>query len=248
MLKDKEEKIWVIYKHTNKINGKVYIGMTCNIDTRYGSKEGQGYLHKKKNGEYVQPYFARAILKYGWDNFEHEILKEGLTLKEADELEREYIKEYDSSNPEKGYNIRGGGSHGHLSEETKEKLKQTMEGRYNGEKNPFYGKAHTKEGKDIIAQKASERSKKVDPEVMKERMRKIALAKKNKKEQYEEEKKYKYICVETGEKFNSILEAKEFTGVATRGIRNVIYGKWKTAGGYHWKKELKEEYKESQNN
>ena len=48
--------------------------------------------------------------------------------------------------------------------------------------------------------------------------------------------------------FNSILEAKEFTGVATRGIRNVIYGKWKTAGGYHWKKELKEEYKESQNN
>ena len=63
----------IIYRYTSPSN-KVYIGITYNIKRRW--YDGNGYLHKKKNGKYNQPLFARAILKYGWDNFTHEILVE----------------------------------------------------------------------------------------------------------------------------------------------------------------------------
>ena len=96
---------------------------------------------------------ARAILKHGWNNFDHEILFEGLTKEEADEKEKELIDFYDSRNPEKGYNTREGGSNGPLSEEAKEKLRETMTGRYDGENNPFYGKTHSEETKRIIREK-----------------------------------------------------------------------------------------------
>ena len=128
------EQNYIVYKHTCKDNGKVYIGLTgTSLLTRTGYN-GEGYLHKKKNGEWVQPQMARAILKHGWDNFDHEIVYEGLTKEEADEKEKELISFYDSRNPEKGYNTREGGSNGPLSEDTKEKLRETMVGRYDGEK------------------------------------------------------------------------------------------------------------------
>lgn len=86
---------------------------------------------------------ARAILKHGWENFTHEILFENLSKEEADAKEKELIELHDSCNPQKGYNTRIGGSNGPLSEETKEKLRKTMLGRYDGENNPFYGRTHS---------------------------------------------------------------------------------------------------------
>ena len=53
--------------------------------------------------------FWRAIEKYGWDNFTYEILAQDLTEEDAKQLEKYYIKLYDSTNPEKGYNISAGG-------------------------------------------------------------------------------------------------------------------------------------------
>ena len=62
---------WTIYKHTNKINGKIYIGQTHykNVNERF--KNGLGY--KRSDGKYS--YFWEAIQKYGWNNFSHEILE-----------------------------------------------------------------------------------------------------------------------------------------------------------------------------
>lgn len=147
------ENNYIVYKHTCKDNGKVYIGLTgMSLIERTGNN-GEGYLHKKKNGNWVQPQIARAIIKYGWDNFDHEILFANLTKEEADKKEKEMIDFYDSRNPQKGYNTREGGSNGPLSEETKQKLKETMEGRYDGEKNPFYGRKHSEETKEAIRKK-----------------------------------------------------------------------------------------------
>lgn len=153
-----ENKEWSVYIHTNLINNKKYIGMTCDVKTRFG-KNGSGYLHKTKDGKYVQPAFANAIIKYGWDNFSHEIVKNGLTKFEADELESSLILQHQTRNPQNGYNIKEGGSNGRLSDETKKKLRETMLGRYDGEKNPFYGKTHTQEAKEEMSKKQKQLAK-----------------------------------------------------------------------------------------
>lgn len=116
---------YCVYKHTSPSN-KVYIGITFNPKRRW--YDGNGYLHKRKDGKYNQPLFARAILKYGWDNFTHEILEDNLSKEQACELEKKYIQEYDSTNPQKGYNISFGGDilmYGKThSEETRKLLRQ----------------------------------------------------------------------------------------------------------------------------
>lgn len=98
------ENSYCIYKHTNKINNKVYIGITKqDIRKRWG-KNGQGYSKCT--------LFFNAIKKYGWDQFEHEILEVGLSKTEACLKEKQLIKQYQSNNPKYGYNIESGGSPG----------------------------------------------------------------------------------------------------------------------------------------
>lgn len=55
------------------------------------------------------PYFWRAIVKYGWDNFRHEIVAEGLTEEEAKQREKDLIVAYKTQNPSCGYNFTDGG-------------------------------------------------------------------------------------------------------------------------------------------
>lgn len=66
-----------------------------------------------------------AIKKYGWDNFEHEILKTGLTKEEAKKYESYYIKQYNTLAPF-GYNLTGDGEYPDIiSEETKQKMRES---------------------------------------------------------------------------------------------------------------------------
>jgi len=88
-----------VYKHTSPSN-KVYIGITSTSETNRWS-DGMGYSR--------QPYFFKAIVKYGWINFKHEILFDNLQKDEAYRLETELIKEYKSSDCNYGYNIHIGG-------------------------------------------------------------------------------------------------------------------------------------------
>ena len=66
---------WCIYKHTNKTNGKVYIGQTCQKpEDRWQC--GNGYTHN--------PYFYAAIRKYDWQTgFTHEIIEEDIASQKA---------------------------------------------------------------------------------------------------------------------------------------------------------------------
>lgn len=91
-----------IYKHTNRITKKVYIGQTKCKDLTRRWAGGHGYKDCK--------FFFSAIIKYGWINFDHEILETGLTREEAAEREIYYISKYRSRNPRYGYNIKSGGS------------------------------------------------------------------------------------------------------------------------------------------
>ena len=95
--------MWCIYKHTNPINNKSYIGQTSRDDPSIRWQNGLGYQDSRK--------FWQAILKYGWDIFTHEIIENDIpTLEKADEREVYWINYYDSVN--NGYNISlGGGRH-----------------------------------------------------------------------------------------------------------------------------------------
>lgn len=96
--------MWTVYKHTNKINGKSYIGITSRKPEQRWGKNGINYGSANK----THGCFYDAILKYGWDNFTHDILVEGLSYDEACSAERDYIKMYNAKVPD-GYNLTDGG-------------------------------------------------------------------------------------------------------------------------------------------
>ena len=106
----------VIYKITNTINNKVYIGQTVRkggFDARYGAGTGNiKFTHNK--------HLKRSIEKYGVENFtiDKEFDKAN-SQEELDEKEKYWISFYNALNPNYGYNKKEGGSGGKLNAETK---------------------------------------------------------------------------------------------------------------------------------
>lgn len=93
------ENNYYVYKHTVP-NGKVYIGITKQNPKRRW-RNGHGYKDSV--------LFFNAIIKYGWINISHEILKQGLSAEEASMFEKYYIALYKANNRNFGYNITSGG-------------------------------------------------------------------------------------------------------------------------------------------
>ena len=91
-----------IYKITNKINNKVYIGQTNR------SLEIRWREHKSRAGCHYTSHLYSAMDKYGTDNFDFEKIEE-VTERHLDEREKFWISYYDSSNSQKGYNLTIGG-------------------------------------------------------------------------------------------------------------------------------------------
>ena len=131
-------KNYIVYEHISP-SGKRYIGITSNNPNRRWGANGQGYSK--------QPKFFNAILKYGWDNFQHNILYSNLTANEASQKEQELIKYYNTI--KNGYNCEFGGlTNKKHSQETIEKLRQLNLGK----NNPNYGKTASKETRLKISQ------------------------------------------------------------------------------------------------
>jgi group I intron endonuclease len=208
--------MYTVYKHTNLINNKVYIGQTSysNPEQRWG-KYGQKYSSCK--------YFYSAILKYDWDNFSHEILETNLTAEEANKKERYYITLYKSNQENFGYNLTSGGEQGKiLSPISKQKMslakkgkslseehKQNISKAFKGEKHPNYGKHLSETTKKKIGEKNSKPIQ----------------------------------CVETGVVYKNRIEAAQAVGLKNhRSITEALRDSWRTAGKdkntnirYHWK-------------
>ena len=116
------ERKWCVYKHTNKTNGKVYIGITCKKPERRWAN-GAGYKPNQ--------HFWNAIQKYGWDGFSHEILLHGLSREEACAKEIEFISLYGSCGLN-GYNLTAGGDGSNgwkMTEEQKAKISASHKGK-----------------------------------------------------------------------------------------------------------------------
>lgn len=117
----------IIYKTTNQINGKFYVGQDSKNNPDY---LGSGLI------------LNRAINKYGKDNFVKEIIEECSSKEELNEREIYWINKLDAT---KNYNIAIGGNGGdtYTNNPNLDKIKKKLTGENNG----FYGKKHTEETK-----------------------------------------------------------------------------------------------------
>ena len=125
--------IWQVYAYINKINHKKYIGVTKHA-LSIRANGGKGYISCH--------HFYHAIKKYGWENFDSEIIASNLSIDEALNFEKLLIKAFKTQDPSIGYNITSGGQ-GHsvpCSEETKLKISRSHKGLQAGSKNPMWGK------------------------------------------------------------------------------------------------------------
>lgn len=125
-----------IYKITNIINSKCYIGKS------EVSVENRLECHRK--GVHSNIYLQSSIKHYGVENFRFEVLEE-CEKEDCNSRERYWIEYYNCIYPN-GYNGTSGGegeSGYHLSDETKRKLSNSQI----GDKNSMYGKPHVR-GKD----------------------------------------------------------------------------------------------------
>lgn len=223
---NQEIPLLVIYKCTNKINGKIYVGKTCKgLKGRIESHKAD-FLYGLKNNHLTYPLY-NAFEKYGFENFDWEVIDVALTEEELNQKEIFWIKELGSLVQfNKGYNINKGGNGGDnftnnprkeeirqkhksrkrkpmskesiarriqtrrvtiskrsaeethiigrrisdglkeyykthknhqfnkpVTEETKEKIKKSLKGRFSGSKNPNYGNKWSEDKKKSLSLK-----------------------------------------------------------------------------------------------
>lgn len=224
-------KVGYVYRHwiiNDKGVEKSYIGITIQkLNRRWGN--GNPYLQRDTK-------FSRAIKKYGWNSFNHEVLEEiecatrEELVKELKSLEIKYVAEFDSY--KNGYNMTEGGDH---------------VGDNKGETHAWYGKKHTKETKLKLSLSKIEYYKnggehpkgmkgKTQPEEYKERLRQEMKGEGNHfyGKTHTEESRQKIsqtlkekecckgannpsakavLCLETGEVFLTMKEACEWCGL-----------------------------------
>lgn len=120
--------MFYLYTITNIISGKVYVGQTVRPQQRWSQHKNYA---KKEN---LIQYIHCAMAKYGVDNFVYEVVATCKTQEDADYIESLMIKQYDSRNKLKGYNLSPGGD-------------VPWNKGLPPEQQPMYGKHHSEESK-----------------------------------------------------------------------------------------------------
>ena len=126
--------MFFVYKITNVVNGKQYVGQSIHPEKRF-------IEHYRYS--YGNSLVSRAIKKYGLDNFFLEIIEKCKTQTKVDYQEIYWVKTLRTLAPN-GYNLEEGGRGGIPSLETRKKMGNAAKKR-TGLGNPFYGKTHSEE-------------------------------------------------------------------------------------------------------
>lgn len=234
-----EERKYIVYIHKNRINGKVYVGIT-----HYTNPEKRWKFGYKNN-----PHFQAAINKYGWDNFEHIILFKNIQKELACREEQLLIKRY----KKKGicYNITNGGEGSKaMSKEIIEKLKE-----YKGPLASQYGKKHSPERIEQQRKIAYNMWNSLSDKEREDRLRGVRkhqfksgkehpnygkpMSKENRNIMIKAlSKPVLMIDKDTNEilkEFNSTTEAEAFLNAKGKHVSCCCNNKRKTAYGYKWK-------------
>jgi group I intron endonuclease len=125
----------IIYKATNLINGKFYIGQT----TKSLERRMNQHKSSSNNKDYA---FCRAIKKYGFENFKFEVLCECSSIEELNQKEIDFIRDFKANVNRIGYNMTIGGN-----------------GYGCGENHPNFGKKRSEELRIRISESLKGRSK-----------------------------------------------------------------------------------------
>jgi len=208
----------IIYKITNKINNKIYIGQTVKSLKLRWKQHCNGNRHSLA--------LSNAIKKYGIDGFNIEIVDFAENLEELNKKEEEYINKFNSLAPN-GYNLMTGGIRPKFSEESKKRMGRK------GSRHPLYGKKHSEESKKKISE--SHKGKKLTKDhklnisnsrVGKPNHNREIFKKRN------DLKKISIICNENGIIYDSISSAANSLNTSTSNICNNLQGKYKQIKGF----------------
>lgn len=238
--------MYKIYKYTNLVNNKIYIGQTSKtLEER--AKNGSNYKGSR--------YFYHAIQKYGWDNFIPEILEDNLDRDEANIKEEYYISLYNSCDPNVGYNIAYGGNNHEMPDTTKQLLSAKAIERYKDvTKNPMYGKTHSDKAlKKMSEKKTGKNNPMYGVKMTKESNEKRRETCKNRncdfthewtdEERQRASQRFKQLattwskkvhCIEDNTYFDSILQASEHYGVTKSTLSGHLHGYQKTCAKKHF--------------
>ena len=208
--------MYTVYCHTNKINGKRYVGITKQKpEDRWFN--GAGYKKQK--------LFYNAIKKYGWHNFYHEILNTNLSAKEASVKEKELIALWKTTNKAFGYNIQFGGLNGaRMSDATKKKLSEMTKKQMTPEAREYLRQCTLRQfatkGHPTLGHKCSDEKK--------EKIRNSHKFHSKQIQQYTLDG----CLVAT---YPSLHAMERATGCFRCAVANYIKGKSNYCYGYHWK-------------
>lgn len=216
-----EERNYKLYVHISPSN-KRYYGITCKKRVQDRWNNGKRYVKNK--------HFTRAINKYGWENFEHIVLFDNLTIEEASLLEQMYIALYDTFDNDYGYNQSLGGEHGLHREESKKKISESMKGKNKGKVAWNKDKPLSDETKKKISESLK------GHETTEETRKKLGEAKKGKNNH---NSKPVLMFTKEGEfvrRFDCVADANEYLckDGNNHNIHNCARGDAKTAFGYIW--------------
>ncbi len=232
-----------IYKIFNKINNKIYIGSSINLN-----KRKYYHFYKLSKNNHSNKHLQSAYNKYGKDNFKFEIIEYIQDKNLLLEREQYWIDLLNSCNDNVGYNIlpKAGNSLGYIhSKSAKKKISKAN----SGKNNPFYGKNHSESTKIKISK--SKRGTKMSNDTKNKISNSLSgINNPNFGKQISMETKKKISIANTGKKninvyrkvknidtnivFDSITEASEYYDIPRTHISSVCNGKRKTCGGYKW--------------
>ena len=225
-MKNRKDKKYVIYEHISP-SGKVYVGQSSEVNIRWQGG-GNRYLSKNKKGKYVQPYFANALLKYGWENFGHKIILSGLDKSNANYAEKYLIKWYKLKGL--SYNITDGGEGGCGLKRTMSPEMRIFMSNYMRKYSPLIGTHRTERQKQMAREKMMGRHP------TKEARIKMSEAHVNKANFWRWKKIYAFDK-ETKEfvrEYDSVSKAAKELGLYASAIVSSAKGRCPSAGSYIW--------------
>ena len=153
MVKEEKKPHGYIYRATNEVNGKVYIGQTVTsrwgddknpVEERWREEVQEAYRNERRGED--RRYIERAIIKHGPENYNLREQDIAYSQEDLDSKERHWVREYDSMNPDKGYNMTEGGLGGRPNEEVRENISNIITDKW--DKDPEYRDKQTNERRE----------------------------------------------------------------------------------------------------